>query len=89
MGLDIVEMVIELEKEFAIDLPDGELRLAETVGDLFALVATRSGLAASASEISYEGPEWKRYLDVIERDMGLDRSRLLPSARFIRDLGLG
>jgi hypothetical protein len=53
MGLDIVEMVIELEKEFAIDLPDGELRLAETVGDLVALVATRSGLAASASEAPF------------------------------------
>jgi acyl carrier protein len=87
MGLDIVEMVIELEKEFGIELPDAELRLAETVGDLFTLVATRSGVPAG--EISHNGPEWNRYLDVIERDTGLERSRLQPTARFIRDLGLG
>ena len=87
MGLDIVEMVIELEKEFSIDLPDAELRLAESVGELFTLVATRVGIPAG--DITYRGPIWNRYLDVIERETGLARKRLQPTARFIRDLGLG
>ena len=87
MGLDIVEMVIELEKEFGIDQPDAELRIAESVGELFTLVATRSGIPAS--DITYSGPMWTRYLDVIERESGRDRKRLHPPARFIRDLGLG
>ena len=87
MGLDIVEMVIELEREFGIELPDAELRRTETVGQLFTLVTTRSGVPTEAT--TYSGPAWDRYLDVIERETGLERSCLQPPARFIRDLGLG
>lgn len=32
MGLDLVEMVMELEKEFELDMPDDDLRAMRTVG---------------------------------------------------------
>jgi hypothetical protein len=89
MGLDIVEMVIELEKEFAIDLPDADLRRVETVGQLFALIGIRTGSLPNAESMTCSGHVWARYLDVIERETDLPRSRLVPEARFIHDLGLG
>jgi hypothetical protein len=38
MGLDTVELVMRIEEEFSIDLPDWELSSVRTVGDLYALV---------------------------------------------------
>ena len=57
------------------------------------MVASGLGPVPSRGEVSLvklaNGPEWNRYLDVIECDTGLERARLQPTARFIRDLGLG
>ncbi|WP_263357163.1 phosphopantetheine-binding protein [Acidicapsa ligni] len=41
MGLDSVELVMRIEEEFGIDLPDAELSSIRTVGDLYRLVMTK------------------------------------------------
>jgi acyl carrier protein len=38
MGLDTVELVMRIEEEFSIDLPDAELENVRTVGDLYQVV---------------------------------------------------
>src|ERR1700753_3018570 len=38
MGLDIVELVLECEKEFDVKLEDWRLERMQTVGDLFELI---------------------------------------------------
>jgi len=38
MGLDIVELVLECEKEFDVKLEDWRLERMKTVGDLFELI---------------------------------------------------
>jgi len=41
MGLDVVELVMELEERLGIDLPDEELGSADTVADLYRLVVSK------------------------------------------------
>jgi hypothetical protein len=89
MGLDIAEMVMALERDFHLRLPEEELARIQTVGELYDCLVRQLGIGAAPSESSpYEGEVWERYLDVIERDTGVDRRRLKPTASFVYDLGL-
>jgi hypothetical protein len=88
MGLDIVEMVIALETEFGVQLPEHELRNMETVGELFDCVLAHTGGSDPNNPTQFSGSSWNRYLDVIERETGARRADLRPEARFIHDLGL-
>jgi hypothetical protein len=86
MGLDIVEMVMALETEFQIRLPEQELGRIGTVGELYDCVVKQLGVGdAPPRGGPYEGPLWERYLDVVERDTGVDRPRLRPAATFTYD----
>jgi len=89
MGLDIAEMVMALERDFQVRLPEEELARIRTVGELYDCVVQQLGIAGVPSQRGpYEGEVWKRYLDVIERETGADRRRLKPTASFVYDLGL-
>lgn len=44
MGLDAVEIVMEMEEEFDLTIPDSEAQEIETVGDLYRYVLGRLGL---------------------------------------------
>lgn len=65
---------------------DGEYRLSTRQ---FAAELTRS---ASVSHETHTLPPtdelWERVLDIIEKEAGVDRTRLTPPARFVDDLGM-
>jgi hypothetical protein len=90
MGLDIVEMVMELEKEFELEMPDDDLRPLRTVGDFYSYLEYRlaeTGRITSTGR--FDGDLWSRYLEIVERETGVPRGRLRPDADFYRDLGVG
>jgi acyl carrier protein len=93
MGLDIVEMVMEVEETFGIEVPNHDAERLRTVGDLYWYVrehvpnpptsdAARHDTGVPADEI------WERLLDVIQKEAGVKRERLVPTARFADDLGM-
>jgi acyl carrier protein len=84
LGLDIVELVAAVEDEFSVQLSDKRLNRMRTVGELHGLVVE----ALKITDEEERNRLWSRLLDVIEKDTGVDRERLLPSARFVDDLGL-
>jgi hypothetical protein len=89
MGLDIVEMFVEVESAFGIEIPDAMAPYLSTVGALYDFVATHvEPTPASVRPGLYVGELWERYLDVIENDTGVSRASLRPTARFVQDLGL-
>ena len=52
MGLDTVEIVMRIEEEFSIELPDAELGAVITVGDLYEVVLSKLNTATNADCLS-------------------------------------
>jgi hypothetical protein len=85
MGLDAVELVMDLETAFNVSM-DGVT--VTTVGGLYDWI--RKQLPPDGASLVREYPAsemWERYLDVVERSTRIPRRELRPEASF-RDLGL-
>ena len=86
MGLDVVELVMDLEREFAVELPADRLNSVRTVGDLYSLVAELAGegwVTPPAADDVY----WQRFTTRVVRDLGVEPQRVTWQAEFRRDLG--
>jgi len=84
MGLDTVELVIRVEKEFDIEIPDADAARLVTVGDLHAYVVEalrRQGRIESNDSI------YAQLRDIICDQLGVKPVEIIPSARFVDDLG--
>jgi acyl carrier protein len=88
MGLDIVELVMTVETEFGVEIPNADAAELRTVGQLFDYVAARVDPRDQGTVGRYEGSLWDRYLDVVAKETGSDRTSLTPNAGFVDDLGL-
>jgi hypothetical protein len=90
MGLDSVELVIAIEREFDLEIPDADARTMITVGDMYDFV--HRALAKRAQDAGAPAPDqaelWNKVLDIIVEEVGADRRRLVREARFIADLGV-
>ena len=84
MGLDTVELVIRVEKEFAIDIPNAEAARLVTVGDLHGYVVEalrRQGRIESSDGV------YEQLRDIICYELSVKPEDVIPSARFVDDLG--
>ncbi len=54
MGLDGVELVIEIEAAFQIRITDNEAQSARTMGDLFAIILAKSPDSKADSEVLFQ-----------------------------------
>ena len=88
MGLDLVELVMEVEEHFDVPLPDSELTQVRTVADLANLVASK--LPSSGVD---DPVECQQTLDVIREitasQLGFRLDQVHPDSEFVRDLGAG
>lgn len=97
MGLEIVELTLEVERTFGIRIPDLELERLRTVGGWYAYLravlpndsggpaATRPGAPAAISDAEL----WQRLRSIVAENSGASPERVVPSARLIEDLGMG
>lgn len=103
MGLDAVEIVMEIEDHFNVELPDFELHQLRTVADLAALVTRRvpgSEEASSAvapiemSQGTTGGPvvseNWvlEEVRKLIGRNLCLPLEQVQPTSELVKDLGM-
>ena len=84
MGLDTVELVIRVEKEFAIDIPNADAAGLVTVGHLHGYIveALRQPGRIESSASVYE-----QLRDIVCYQLGVKPEDVTPSARFVDDLG--
>ena len=84
MGLDSVELVMEVERHFDITIPDDEASQLTTVGKLHAWVVaefTRMGRdSVDATVVFYDLRE------LICKQLRIDPGKVVPEARFVQDL---
>jgi len=99
MGLDVVELVIRVEEEFALDLPDDECGQVRTVGDLYRLVLKKLNLDyLPAVEVERNpAPDrrkpwitasvWYTLKDIIVDQLQVNEDDIREDSTFLGDLG--
>jgi hypothetical protein len=78
MGLDVIELLLDLEEHFRVTIPDARATRIFTVGDLYVylLAQTRRGRKAPCPT----GQAFYRLRRTLTGEFGVDRSRVRPSA---------
>ncbi len=86
MGLETVELLIEVEETFEITISEHEAAAVATVGELAAVVATK------LSEKSYTVVDCEKPLgtiiDMLVDSFAIPRQEIARDSRFVADLGL-
>jgi len=90
MSLDFYEVVLEVEEEFEIKLPDPQWSAVESVGDLYdaTLEALRQQQPQRFADAAYPARVWEQLRALLVTQLGLEPDQIVPSARFYGDLGL-
>lgn len=90
VGLDSVEMLMALEAEFGIDIPDQVAHECRTVGDLmhFIALAARQQAQERGLPAPNEAVIRQRVATVIAEELGVPLEQVVPSAHLIRDLAV-
>ena len=83
-GLDLVEIVIRVEKEFDIKVSDEDAASITTTGQLIDYLMARSELAGLRSRGSVAEQVWQ----IVEDELGIDRNDFNEDSRFIEDMGV-
>jgi acyl carrier protein len=86
MGLDTVEMVMAIEEEFKIEIPDSVAEELLAVGDIRDYVCK---VLRKRGETVDEDVIWERVKKLVVDQLGVPPERVTPSADIIRDLGAG
>ena len=90
MGLDTVELLWTVEKEFDIEITDAEAARLKTVGALNQLIAEKvAAKASTAGQVVRPEPTmtWDRLVPIIIVELGVPREKIAPEAEWVRDLG--
>ncbi len=87
MGLDTVEFILWVEREFQIQIPDDEAASILTVGELCADIHRRlliKGGVKGPTELEI----YERVKAQLSRQFGIAPELITHGSQFVRDLGL-
>ncbi len=81
MGLEAVELLLAVEDEFQIRIPDNEAAKIFTVGELHAAVKAKQRQDLSDDQI------WNKLKKIIVEQLVVRPEEVIPTARIRDDLG--
>lgn len=87
MGLDFVELIMEIEHTFDVTISDAQAGQSVTVGQLYDVIRAQIVVRDPTIPPGYTGPPWELYLTIIAEELGVPRDVLTPSTHFVKDLG--
>jgi acyl carrier protein len=85
MGLDSVELILDVERAFGIETSDPELRKIETVGEFYELIVSK--LEVNNREVDRQ-QVWEGLKSCIIKISGVPPDKIIPEARIVKDLGI-
>lgn len=85
MGLDTVELIMDIEDEFEIEISNEAAPNLATVGDFYLFIL--NGVAARGVAFD-ERDIWDRLKHIFVDRFGIPEQHVLPSAHIVYDLGL-
>ena len=83
MGLDSVELVMNVEEHFGIEIPDRIAETLFTVGDLHGFVVAELNRRGRPQDPEAVFGELR---ELICDQLGIEPERVVPAARFVQDL---
>jgi acyl carrier protein len=86
MGLEVVEIVLKIEKRFEISIPDESAALISTVGDLQRFIL--GTLARNERKDFAPDQVLEIITEILVQDFHVKLERINPEARIVADLGL-
>lgn len=88
MGLDYVELIMDVEDEFGIEITDQMHSRVVTVGDLHREVVGAMRRSDTGSTVD-EHVVWDRLRVLVCETSGVRPDRVTPTARIVEDLRIG
>lgn len=85
MGLDTIELVLQIEEEFEIQISSETAQRIETVGDLARCI---EALSVKQSKPVQFNIALNRIIEMLVDDFAVDRKLINSGSRIVRDLGL-
>lgn len=85
MGLDSVELILDIEKAFEIAITNEEAATLLTVGDIQSLLRQKRGVRAGTRA---DDAQWMRLRAVIIESRSVPIDLIVPEAEITRDLGI-
>ena len=88
MGLDTVELLIELEQHFDITVPDEKAGKMLTVGDVYEYIleALAKKRHAIVPELAKE-VVWNQIVEIFVNQLGVKPEEVTKTSRIVQDLG--
>jgi acyl carrier protein len=83
MGLDTVELVLAIEQEFGISIPDSDAAKLGLLGDMQDYIV---GALRRREESPDENQVWERLTAVVVRQLGVSPSEVRRTAHIVYDL---
>ncbi len=85
MGLDTVELVLDIEKEFSIEIPDKDAETLGIVGDIARYVEEKS--KGTGNAVTFE-VALRRIIKILESQYGIPQGKINSISHVVFDLGL-
>ena len=82
MGLDVVELLMNVEAHYRIEIPDADARAMRSVGDLHEYVM------ANVHPAPDRAATWVWLRQMISEEFGIPLEQVTPEAWVVRDLGI-
>ncbi|MCY7377030.1 MAG: hypothetical protein LH472_13810 [Pyrinomonadaceae bacterium] len=84
MGLDLVEMIIRIEEEFEIIIPDEAAETMITPRNVIDFLMSQSKVSQKWSRDYVSITVWQ----ILEDETGIKRENFNEDSRFVQDMGL-
>ena len=86
MGLDTVELVMDIEKSFGIKISDSEAASVATVGEIASLIALKIE-RRDGRKVSYK-ESLPELINILVQNFGVPRQLINTTSHVVYDLGL-
>jgi acyl carrier protein len=92
MGLDTVELVMDLEDTFGIEIPDADAERLVSVGEAFEYIVQRLATGSARGKFHLDSGDidrdrvWRTVIEIVSEHGGVAEHEIRPTTEFVRDL---
>jgi hypothetical protein len=86
MGLDTVEILMEIERDFGISIPDDRAANSRTVGDTSVMIVEFLIAKGRIPSPELEREVWEGLVTIVSEQMRIKRADIHPESTWVGDI---